>query len=154
MGAKNYAGLELVNGRTAVGTNITIGAAGGSVLFSNTTASINGMFTNGGAMTVFNSAVTFKSNLTLDAGCVVKVASSNRLPITVQGALMLNGGTVILPPGLRRSDRFTLFTSSNAISGGIVSMAVSPSTHRLLLGDDGRSVLVVAYEGGALLTVE
>jgi hypothetical protein len=154
MGAKNYAGLELVNGRTAIGSNITIGAAGGSVLFSNTTATIGGVFTNSGTLTVANSAVTFASNLTLNAGCAVVVTSTNQMPMNVQGVLTLNGGTVKPPPGFRGSDRFTLFTSSNAISGNLASLAVAPATHRVVLGDDAKVIHVVACEAGAMLTVE
>jgi hypothetical protein len=146
--AYNYVGLELVNGATALrGSGVTIGASSGSALFSNTTATVGCTFTNNGTMTVANSAVTFSSDLTLGAGCVVGLLSTNQMPVTVSGTLKVDGGTVNLPASLGTKDGFTLFTSPNVITGTVKALTLSSPTHQLVLTEGGKTLVVLPRRG-------
>ena len=65
LGATNYARLELVNGNTAWrSTRLTIGS-GGSMLVSNTRATISGLVTNLGLFTSRNAQATFQGAVVL-----------------------------------------------------------------------------------------
>lgn len=151
---RNYVGLELVDGFTRIdAAPLTVGATG-SILFSNTTARVSGLCTNSGAMTLAGASVTFQGSLALGGGsCTINVLSTNRLPVTVSGTLALNGGALInVPAGLGRTDSFTLFSSPNAISGSVASMAVSSPAHRVTLGDGGKTLLVRPKGAGTMVT--
>lgn len=155
LGPMNYCRLEMVNGTTAVtggGNPITIGA-NGTLLFSNTTATLWGAVTNFGTIRFASSAVTFKSGLVMKSGSALAVSSTNSLPMTVNGVLNLEGGTVTLPAGLARDASFTLFTSSNSIAGSVANLAMPP-TQRAVLSPDTRSVLVEPRQTGFLFMVD
>lgn len=146
--AYNYVGLELVNGATSLrGSGVTIGANVGSALFSNTIATVGGSFTNNGVMTIANSAVTFLGDVTLGAGCVVGLPSTNQMPVTVSGTLKVDGGTVNLPASLGTKDGFTLFTSPNVITGTVKALTLSSPTHQLVLTEGGKTLVVLPRRG-------
>ena len=90
-GATNFAGLALVNGSTMY-TNgtVTIGA-GGSMLFSNTTATIASNFTCAGVLTVVDSTVTFGKDVTLQENFTLNWSTNAALSTaaTVLGTLTL-----------------------------------------------------------------
>jgi len=104
-GSSNYVNLALINGQTAYrGGDVTIGG-NGSLLISNTTATITGLFTNNGSANIISSSATF-SNGIANAG-ILTLRSG-----TVQGAVQnLVGGT------LAGNGTF----SSNVVSPGTVS---------------------------------
>jgi hypothetical protein len=140
-GSTNYAGLEMVNGNTAY-TNgtVTIGT-GGWLTFSNTTAIMWGLVTNSGTLTLVNSTVSFKTNLTMTAGAL-SVGSTNNLPLTVNGVLTLGGTVAVtLPASIGRNDTFTLFDSPNYSISGSVSGWTMPATHRLVMSENSLVVL-------------
>ncbi|MCG3150155.1 MAG: hypothetical protein PCFJNLEI_03633 [Verrucomicrobiae bacterium] len=61
LSATNFARLEMINGHTAYRNgNITVGS-GGSMLLSNTTATITGVLTNSGSLSAVNTRVTYVS---------------------------------------------------------------------------------------------
>lgn len=151
-GSTNYTGLEMVNGNTAY-TNgtVTIGT-GGWLTFSNTTAIMWGLVTNSGALTLVNSTVTFKTNLTVTAGAL-SVGSTNNLPLTVNGVLTLGGTVAVnLPASIGRNDTFTLFNSPNYSISGSVSGWSMPATHRLVMS--GNSLVVLPRMPGFIFMVD
>jgi len=127
----NYSRLELVNGTTAVtGQRVTIGS-GGSVLFSNTVATISGAFTNSGAMTVVDSRVTCSTNLVLQGGSILwatNAASSNL--ISVAGTLTTSGSIAVNATGAvaGKPAQLILIRASGAIANN-ASWTVTPSTY-------------------------
>jgi T5SS/PEP-CTERM-associated repeat protein len=154
MEAKNYVNLEMLGTSAIKGGGVTIGA-GGSMLVSNGTVNISGIVTNSGTLRFVNSAVTFESNVVLQAGCINAVVSTNQLPMTVQGVLTVNGGTVNLPTGFGTTDSFTLYTSpNNTILGSVSSLSVSPNSHRAVLSDDSKSIVVRPRQPGFVFMVD
>jgi len=127
----NYSRLEMINGTTRLaGQNITIGG-GGSVLFSNTTASIGAVFTNSGAMTVVDSLVTFNTNCVLQGGSILwatNAASSNL--ISVAGTLTTSGSIAVNATGAvaGKPAQLILIRASGAITD-TASWTVTPSTY-------------------------
>ncbi len=94
LGATNYVGLEMLNGGTAWrGGSLTVGG-GGTMLVSNTTASVGGLFSNQGTVRVVNSVVTWQSNAVI-SGSYVSDPSTNifatNVTVTASGAL--SGGS-------------------------------------------------------------
>ena len=84
----NYVNLVLVNGQTAYGHgDLTIGSTG-TLVVSNTIATIGGNLTNSGVVTIQNSPVTFASNF-VNQGTVQLGSNS-----TVIGLLTMNNGTL------------------------------------------------------------
>jgi hypothetical protein len=93
LGATNYAGLEMINGATAWrGGNLTIGS-GGTMLVSNTTANVAGLFSNQGTVRVVNSIVTWQSNVVV-SGLYFSDPSTNTFNtnLTVTSSGYLQGG--------------------------------------------------------------
>jgi hypothetical protein len=122
LGPTNYARLELVKGGTMYrGGDVTVGA-GGSVLFSNTTASVSSNFTVGGTMSVADATVTFGTNLILQDGFTLNwstnAAASNG--VTVLGTLILPAaGTVNASDSLASQPaRVVLFTQPDGLFAG------------------------------------
>ncbi len=75
-GATNYAGLEMINGATAWrGGGLAIGS-GGTLLVSNTAASIAGAMTNSGIMSVWNGSVVYSGNV-VNQGAYISDPSTN-----------------------------------------------------------------------------
>ncbi len=75
-GATNYVGLEMINGATAWrGGSLVIGS-GGTLLVSNTAASIAGAMTNSGIMSVWNGSVVYSGNV-VNQGAYLSDPSTN-----------------------------------------------------------------------------
>jgi hypothetical protein len=127
----NYARLEMVGGTNRIaGQSVTIGSSG-SVLFSNTTASIGAIFTNSGAMTVVDSLVTFNTNCVLQGGSILwatNAASSNL--ISVAGTLTTSGSIAVNATGAvaGKPAQVTLIRVSGAIANN-ASWTVTPPTY-------------------------
>ena len=93
----NYVNLVMLNGATAYrGGDLTLGTTG-TMLVSNTTASIGGNFTNSGVVTILNSPITFASNF-INQGTVQLGSNS-----TVTGLLTMNNGTLMSAGGLAQT---------------------------------------------------
>jgi hypothetical protein len=72
----NYAGLEMVNGNTAWRSAWLNVGASGTMLVSNTSASVASVVTNLGSVTVLNAAVTWNGNV-VNQGAYVSDPSTN-----------------------------------------------------------------------------
>ena len=87
-GSKNYTRLELVNGTSKLLGTVPVTIAGtGSLLVSNTTATINCAFTNNGTLTITNSTLNLL-NGTFGEGSTVNWMNTNS-QINVTGTLNL-----------------------------------------------------------------
>jgi Fe2+ transport system protein FeoA len=151
--AKVYKGLEMIGGSRITGKGITIGA-GGSILFSNNTttaATIDGVFTNSGTMTVVDSLVTFATNCVLQGGGIVwstNAASSNL--ITVAGSLTTSGSISIDATKATAGNppRVTLFTVTGAIANN-AAWAVTPSPYTVKI--DGTELILSKSTAGTVI---
>ena len=106
----NYAGLEMINGGTAWKSAWLAISNNGSMLVSNTSASIQGVLTNSGQITIANATATYASNVVLIAGTYLSqggatnnfngglnVGSSGNL--TVSNGVSVLGGTYLTNSG-------------------------------------------------------
>jgi len=106
----NYANLVMVNGTTAYrGGNLTIGQTG-SLLISNTTASITGVFTNTGSLSVVNAYATFQSR--------VYNSGTNQMlnSVVTFNAVVVNSGAWITDPTTNIFNGDHIVTSDGFIS--------------------------------------
>ena len=154
----NYAGLELVNGNTSY-TNGTIGiGTNGWLTFSNTTATIWGAVTNYGALRVYNSSVTFKTNLYLgdSTGSVMTWGTSSlSSPFTVLGTLRIPSVLNFSAAGsVGATNSVTLFTANGGIVGSPGNWTVLPNSHRVSVSPDGHSLVLVPRLPGFLFYVK
>ena len=136
----NYAGLEMFNGGTAyTNGSVTIGT-NGWLTFKNTTATMWGAVTNYGKMQVYNSTVTFKTNLFLAAGGTV-IWTTNAA-ITVAGTVTLPASMVFSnSSAMNRNDTLTLFTANGGFAGASPgSWTVYPSDHRVSINGNSLSL--------------
>ena len=107
-GATNYANLALVNGQTAYRNgDVTIGT-GGSLLVSNTSATVTGLLTNQGSANVVGSVATFSKGV-INAGT-----------ITMQNAT-INGGITNLATGTVGGNG--TLSSGNFFNAGTLTLA-------------------------------
>ncbi|MCG3147115.1 MAG: hypothetical protein PCFJNLEI_00552 [Verrucomicrobiae bacterium] len=92
LGATNYSRLELISGTTGVaGNGITVGG-NGSLLISNTTATVAGALTNYGAATVANSIANFSGGIFNTNSLTLNTATLNgAITNTAGGTLRGNG---------------------------------------------------------------
>lgn len=113
---KHYAGLEMVDGTTALTANpLTISSTGGSMLFSNTTATVSGAFTNDGIMTMAGSRVTFSSAAVFNGTLIVNLDDLNETDSIITNAnLTLGPSSVLMLTGTRPTSTkpFIRFTGS------------------------------------------
>lgn len=142
LGAANYTRLELVNATNCYrGGSVTLGT-GGSILFSNTTARLEGSFTNNsgasGYMAVVNSSVTITGACTLAENSTINWTSNavgRAVALTVGGTLTLpTNATFTLSSPIGRNDTLTLFTAtsgSSSIVGSPANWTLYPTSHRL-----------------------
>ena len=133
---KNYVGLELVEGTTSIAANpVTFGATG-SLLISNTVATVSGVCTVNGTLALHASEAAFSSGLTLVAGATLAVGSTNGLSVAVTGGLTVSGaGTLVLPEGLAKNAEFKLFNVSGSVpsAGTLRSWTDAAGKFRLIL---------------------
>jgi len=114
VGPTNYARLEMINGITAVtGNGITV-ETGGTMLVSNTTATVAGVLTNAGSLSFVNARATFQSR-------VYNSGTSTMLNTfaTFAGGVV-NAGHWATDP---TTNVFAHFGLTNTISGGITMAA-------------------------------
>jgi len=114
VGPTNYARLEMINGTTAVtGNGITV-ETGGTMLVSNTTATVAGVFTNAGSLSFVNARATFQSR-------VYNSGTSTMLNTfaTFAGGVV-NAGHWATDP---TTNVFASFGLTNTVSGGITMAA-------------------------------
>lgn len=108
----NFAHLAMVNGHTAYrGGNITIGTTG-SMLLSNTRASITGLFTNHGVFTSINSVGTFHSAVH-NAGAWITDPTTN---VFLADYVVANIGSIRMDAGdvfILKADFVNLSSQSN-----------------------------------------
>lgn len=145
MGSTNFARLELVNATNCYrGGNVTVGT-GGSILFSNTTARLEGslLITNGGVMTVVDSTVTVTGACTLAENSTVNwITNAVANVFNVTGVLSLpTNSTFTLSSPVGRNDTLTLFTATGGITGSPANWTMSPMSHRLAVVDGNTLVL-------------
>jgi T5SS/PEP-CTERM-associated repeat protein len=94
----NYAGLEMINAGTAWKSAWLAISNNGSMLISNTSASIQGVLSNSGTIRVVNATATFASNVVLDAGSYTFAGATNTFAsgLTISsGALFGGSGRVV-----------------------------------------------------------
>jgi hypothetical protein len=144
LGSTNYARLELVNGSTCYRSNVTVTVGtGGSVLFSNTTALLQGQLvvTNGGGMTVADSSVTItgacavaeNSMINWSSNALGSVVYARTLTLPVNATFTLNG-----PIG--SDETRILFSVTNSIMGSPTAWTVSPVSHQVAI--DGTTLVL------------
>lgn len=128
-----YGRLEMINGTTKIlGQGITVGATG-SILFSNTTATIGGAFTNSGAMKIVDSQVTFAANCALQGGSLVLITNATSFtPIAVAGSLTTSGSMALDATSLvaGKPAQVPLFTVTGTINAD-AAWTVTPSSYRV-----------------------
>ncbi|MEI6166703.1 MAG: hypothetical protein WCS52_05875 [bacterium] len=148
-GAANYTRLELVNATNCYrGGNVTIGT-GGSILFSNTIARLEGSLTNSfGTMEVVNSAVTITGACTLAENTTLNWttnAAGNAVVVNVGGVLNLpTNATVnlnVMDSVISRDTQLTLFTAANITGGSPANWQGVPLTHRMVVVGNTNLVL-------------
>jgi hypothetical protein len=138
LGATNYARLEMINGQTCYGGGNVTNGTGGSILFSNTTALLNGSIfvNNTGTVSVVDSTVTITGACTIAENSIVNWTSNTLATvINVGGVLTLpTNATFTLSSPISRNDQVTLFSAPNyPVIGSPANWVVSPATHRLSL---------------------
>ncbi|NUN93999.1 MAG: hypothetical protein HUU04_09495 [Verrucomicrobiae bacterium] len=90
----NYVALEMINGGTAWKSAWLNVGSGGSLLVSNSTASIEGVLTNSGSIRVVNGSATWQNHVVLDAGSYTFAGATNTFAAGLQiGASALLGGS-------------------------------------------------------------
>ena len=152
LGATNYARLELINGATAYrGGDLTIGSTG-TMLVSNTAASIGGNLTNAGVLTILNSPITFASNF-INQGTVQLGSNS-----TVTGLLTMSNGTLAILGNWAQTWTSNInlqATGTFDTSGGNLTLAGAVTNSNGLLVKTGSGVLTLAatntYTGGTVV---
>ena len=156
-GSTNYARLELVNGNTCYRSNVTVTVGtGGSVLFSNTTALLQGslVVTNGGGMKVVDSTVTItgactvaeNSTITWSSNALASVVNVKTLRLPVYATFTLNS-----PIG--RNETRILFSVTNSIIGTPAAWGVTPATHRVAIAGLTTLVLEPGPRSGTIVIV-
>jgi len=94
-GATNYSRLELINGNTGVaGNGLTVGE-NGSLLVSNTTATMAGPVTNYGAATVVNSIANFSGGIFNTNSFSLNNATLNGAFANVTGGTLKGNGFIV-----------------------------------------------------------
>jgi autotransporter-associated beta strand protein len=113
----NYTGLEMINGATAWKSAwLNIGSNSGTMLISNTSATIAGVTTNSGTVTVVNSRVTWQSNVVI-SGSYISDPSTNTFVanVTVAPDGYLVGGRVVSNADLFVFEKDLLMLSTNRL---------------------------------------
>lgn len=149
-GATNYAGLEMVSGKTAyTNGSVTIGA-GGWLTYSNTTAIMWGAVTNSGVMTFNNSSVIFTNGLVVNGGTMVWTSNST---VNVKGPMTLPASMIFSnASNMGLSDTPTVLTASGGFAGSSPSgWTVYPNNHRVTIS--GNSLVLVPRQPGFLFYV-
>lgn len=148
-----YGRLEMINGTTKIlGQGITVGATG-SILFSNTTATIGGAFTNSGAMKIVDSQVTFSGDCVLQGGSLVlSTNAASFTPIAVSGSLTTSGSMALDATSVLagKPAQVTLFTVTGAINAA-AAWTVTPSTYRV--STQGQTLSLVPSTTGTVIMV-
>jgi T5SS/PEP-CTERM-associated repeat protein len=122
LGATNYTGLALMGaGATWRSTTLTIGS-GGTLLASNSTATVAAALSSTGAISVVNSKISFLSNAVV-AGSYISDPSTNTFfgDLTVTASGSLAGG----PGDLFDFKKSLYINSTNRIGFNLASAAVS-----------------------------
>lgn len=151
-GATNYAGLEMVSGKTAyTNGSVTIGA-GGWLTFLNTSNIMWGVVTNSGVMTFNNSSVIFTNSLVVNGGTMVWTSNST---VNVKGPMTLPASMIFSNAlGMGLSDTPTVLTASGGFAGSSPSgWTVYPNNHRVGISGDGKSLVLVPRQPGFLFYV-
>jgi hypothetical protein len=154
-GATNYAGLEMVSGKTAyTNGSVTIGT-NGWLTFSNTTAIMWGAVTNYGRMTFNNSSVTFSNSngLVLNSSPNLTMIWASNSSVSVNGTLDLPASMVFsnsqpITPGTT----VPLSLSATTINGSAGGWTVYPISHRVV--KSGNSLVLEPRLPGFLFYVQ
>jgi hypothetical protein len=153
-GSTNYARLELVNGNTHYqGGAATIGT-GGSILFSNTVATVSNLTLNvaGAALTMVGSTVTNIGALVLGEDSVITINSNSVM--NVGGALSVPTNAIFnLTGGIDRNAQVTLFNAASiGGAGSSANWTVLPATHRVKVV--GTSLVIAPRAQGFIIKVQ
>ncbi len=116
----HYAGLELINGNTSWKSAWLSFGSSGSMLVSNTAASIQGVLTNAGVITVTRAKATFASNVILAAGGAFHAVGGNLTNIFSRGLTIDAGGSFVAEGGASRVEGVI----TNAGSIGVTNASV------------------------------
>ena len=151
-GATNYAGLEMVSGKTAyTNGSVTIGV-GGWLTFLNTSNIMWDVVTNSGVMTFNNSSVIFTNGLVVNGGTMVWTSNST---VNVKGTMTLPASMIFSnASSMGLSDTPTVLTASGGFAGSSPSgWTVYPNNHRVGISGDGKSLVLVPRQPGFLFYV-
>jgi T5SS/PEP-CTERM-associated repeat protein len=134
----NYVGLEMVNGGTAWRSAWLNVGSGGSLLVSNTAATVGGVLTNSGNIRVVNATVTWQSNVVLNSGSYTFANATNVFAANLQVGL-----------GVTLGGSGRLVNSGTVANAGTLSPGNSPGTLAFSsnLSLLGSSVLVLEIAG-------
>ena len=125
-GATNYVGLEMINGGTAWrGGSLTIGS-GGSMLVSNTAATVAGAVTNSGKITVMNASVVYGGNV-VNQGAYVSDPSTNTF----------NGNFTVGPTGYVSAASNDVYAFGGDFIMGSTNKAFNLSSAHVLFATNG-----------------
>jgi len=131
----NYVNLAMVNGTTAYrGGDLTIGSTG-SLLVSNTSASITGLFTNQGMANVVNATAIFSQGIANEGVLALRNG-------TVTGGLTIQAGGTLQGNGFINGDVLSSGTISPGFSIGTLSI-----TGDLTLAGSAITVMELAADG-------
>jgi hypothetical protein len=135
-GSTNYGGLEMVNGSTAWRSAwLTIGS-GGTLLASNTSAIVDGVLTNSGAINVVNANVSYLSNVVLNGGSSYLSQSGtntfNNIAIASQASFLADALSQVTINGSYQNLGSSVF--SNLLTVGSGGSYVGNGTTNLFAG--------------------
>lgn len=154
LGPTNYVRLEMVGGPTGYrGGNVTVGT-GGSVLFSNTTATLTGSLTNAGTMTIVDSTVSIGGDLAVKSNSTLVWSRSALLSntVSVAGGLVLEGPVMVkAAAGLAlRPLRVVLFEGTR-VTGSVGGWTVDDPGYYVSL--DQNSVVLTLMQAGTKVLI-
>jgi len=132
-GPTNYAQLQLVNGATGIrGAGVTV-AGDGSMLVSNTAATIYGAFTNNGSLTLTRSTLTFATNAVLGGTVTIDLSNlgTNGVLVATRGLTLSNATLQVI----------------GTLTNGTLTTGVLSGTFDTVLGLAGSSY-AISYKGG------
>ncbi|MEI6165669.1 MAG: hypothetical protein WCS52_00590 [bacterium] len=155
MGSTNYTRLELINNSLWRGGSLTVGT-GGSALFSNGTAVVQGSLTNnGGILTVADCSLTVTGACYLGSATIINMSSNSAAPsLTVGGTLTLPASATFNYTGtLTRDSQVTLMSGTPIVNlGDLSGWTGAPATHRLRVV--GNSLVLTPRTMGFIIEVQ
>jgi hypothetical protein len=157
LGASHYYRLELVNRvtryRGGAGDRLAIGS-GGSMLVSNTTATVDLVFTNNGTLTITKSTLTLNQPANLQGTLRIDLGNlGSPSGVLAAGNLTLGPSSTLALYGTPPEDGATLCTYSGTRSGTFGSVTGLPDTYGIRYGAASNGSILLVRLRGTMITV-